>query len=89
MTSGLGLPIIKGRNSALQVAQWLQPQVMLPTAAGGDVVFEGLLTKFLKVEGTVEEFSSLLNQNNLTTRVMEPQPGDRVELQLQKRALAI
>ncbi|TVP60881.1 MAG: MBL fold metallo-hydrolase [Nodularia sp. (in: Bacteria)] len=85
----LGLPIIKGRNSALQVAQWLKPQVMLPTAAGGDVVFEGLLTKFLKVEGTVEEFSSLLNQNNLTTRVMEPQPGDRFELQLQKRALAI
>ncbi|MEA5515880.1 MBL fold metallo-hydrolase [Nodularia sp. UHCC 0506] len=89
ITLPLGVPVIKGSKSALEVAQWLKPQVMLPTAAGGDVIFEGLLTKFLKAEGSIKEFNSLLNQNNLTTQVMEPQPGDRVELQLQKRALAI
>lgn len=89
VTLPLGLPIIKGRKSALEVAQWLQPQIMLPTAAGGDVIFEGLLTKFLKAEGSKEEFNSLLNQNNLTTRVIEPKPGDRLELQLQKRALKV
>ncbi|GAX34517.1 MBL fold metallo-hydrolase [Nodularia sp. NIES-3585] len=89
VTLPLGVPIIKGRKSALEVAQWLQPQIMLPTAAGGDVIFEGLLTSFLKAEGSAEEFISLLNQHNLTTRVMEPKPGDRVELQLKKRALAI
>ncbi|WP_414552725.1 MBL fold metallo-hydrolase [Anabaena sp. CCY 0017] len=89
VTLPLSVPIIRGRKSALEVAQWLQPQVMLPTAAGGDVIFEGLLTKFLKAEGSVEEFNSLLNQHNLTTQVMEPKPGDRLELQLKKRALAI
>ena len=80
-------PIIKGRNSALEVAKLLQPQVILPTAAGGDVVFEGLLLNLLRAVGTVEEFRSLLSKNNLSTRVIEPLPGERFELQLQ-RALA-
>lgn len=79
--------IIKGTNSALEVAKLLQPQVILPTAAGGDVVFEGLLVNVLRAVGSVEEFRSLLLKNNLSTRVIEPQPGERFELQLQ-RALA-
>lgn len=82
-------PIIKGTNSALEVAKWLQPQVILSTAAGGDVVFEGLLLKLLKAVGSIEEFRSLLEKNNLTTRVIEPTPGDRFDLQLEKRALRI
>ncbi|MDZ8053150.1 MAG: MBL fold metallo-hydrolase [Aulosira sp. ZfuVER01] len=82
-------PIIKGTNSALEVAKWLQPQVMLPTAAGGDVIFEGLINKFLKAVGSVEEFRASLAKNNLTTQVIEPLPGDRIELQLNKRALVI
>jgi L-ascorbate metabolism protein UlaG (beta-lactamase superfamily) len=78
----LGLPIlgsiIKGTNSALEVAKWLQPQVMLPTAAGGDITFEGLLNKFLYTQGSAEEFQELLNKNNLTTRVIAPKPGEQV-----------
>jgi L-ascorbate metabolism protein UlaG (beta-lactamase superfamily) len=89
VTLPLGLPVIKGRNSALEVAQWLKPQVMLPTAAGGDVIFAGLLTKFLKAEGSVEEFNSLLGQNNLNTQVIEATPGDRIELPLTKRTLEV
>ncbi len=82
-------PIIKGTNSAIEVVKWLQPQVILSTAAGGDVVFEGFLIKFLKAVGSIEEFRSLLAKNNLTTRVIEPTPGERFELQLEKRVLAI
>ncbi|MBH8551905.1 MBL fold metallo-hydrolase [Nostocaceae cyanobacterium CENA357] len=77
-------PIIKGTNSALEVAKSLQPQVMLPTAAGGDVMFEGLLMKILQVKGSVEEFRSLLEKNNLKTQVIDPTPGDRFELRLEK-----
>ena len=77
-------PIIKGTNSALEVAKLLQPQVILPTANGGDVVFEGLLVNVLRAVGSVEEFRSLLLKNNLSTRVIEPQPGERFELQLQR-----
>ncbi|MHC5772451.1 MBL fold metallo-hydrolase [Nostoc sp.] len=82
-------PFIKGGNSALEVVRWLKPQVILPTAAGGDVVFEGLITKFLESKGSAEEFRSLLEKNNLSTQVLEPKPGDRFELRLEKRALAI
>ncbi|AFY36232.1 MBL fold metallo-hydrolase [Calothrix sp. PCC 7507] len=81
--------IIKGTNSALQVVQWLQPQVILSTAAGGDVVFEGLLMKLVKAAGSIEEFRSLLEKNNLATRVIEPIPGERFDLQLEKRVLAV
>jgi len=80
-------PIIKGNESALQVAQWLQPQVMLPTAAGGDVDFQGLLMSLLKAEGNIEEIQSWLAKNNLATKVMEPKPGERFELELEERVL--
>lgn len=81
-------PIIKGNESALQVAQWLQPQVMLPTAAGGDIDFKGLLISLLKAEGNVEEIQSQLVKNNLATKVIEPKPGECFELQLEKRVLS-
>ncbi|MDF5707102.1 MAG: MBL fold metallo-hydrolase [Nostoc sp. S4] len=89
MTLPLLGPIIKGKNSSLEVVKSLQPQVILPTAAGGDVIFEGLLMKLIQTKGTAAEFRSLLEKNNLSTQVIEPTPGDRFELPLQKRALAI
>ncbi|MGH8000116.1 MAG: MBL fold metallo-hydrolase [Brasilonema sp.] len=79
--------IIKGNKCALEVAQWLQPQVMLSTAAGGDVVFEGLLNSFVQTKGSIEEFRSLLVMNNLLTRVIDPKPGERFEVKLEKRVL--
>jgi L-ascorbate metabolism protein UlaG (beta-lactamase superfamily) len=81
--------IIKGTNSALTVAKWLQPQIMLPTAFGGDVTAEGLLVKLIKPVGTLEEFRSSLQKNQLSTQVIEPKSGERIELQLQKRALTV
>lgn len=76
----LGIPIIKGMNSALEVAKWLKPQVMLPTAAGGDVEFEGVLNNFLQVKGSVEEFQGLLEKNNLSTQVIAANPGEKVSV---------
>jgi L-ascorbate metabolism protein UlaG (beta-lactamase superfamily) len=81
-------PVIKGTQSALEAAQLLQPQVILPTAAGGDVTFEGLLMSILQATGGVENLRSLLTQNNLSTQVLEPKPGERFEVPLQARAIA-
>jgi L-ascorbate metabolism protein UlaG (beta-lactamase superfamily) len=81
--------IIKGTKSALEVAQWMQPQVILPTAAAGDVVYEGLLINLLRAVGSLEEFRASLAHNNLSTQVIEPQPGERFELQLEQRALSL
>lgn len=80
--------IIQGHKTALQVAQWLRPQVMLPTAAGGDVKFTGLINTVLKGAGSTAEFRVQLTENGLTTQVIEPQPGDRFEVPLQPRVIA-
>ncbi|MBR8836444.1 MAG: MBL fold metallo-hydrolase [Stigonema ocellatum SAG 48.90 = DSM 106950] len=78
-------PIIKGRKSALLVVEWLQPEVIISTAAGGNVVFEGLLTSLLGTQGTIDEFRALLAKNHQTTQVVEPAPGERFELDLSSR----
>lgn len=78
-------PIIQGNKTALQIAQWLRPQAFFPTAAGGDVEYEGLLNSVLRAVGGVAELRSQLAQNNLPTQVIEPQPGQPVELTLEAR----
>jgi L-ascorbate metabolism protein UlaG (beta-lactamase superfamily) len=77
--------VIKGMKSAVQAVEWLQPQVILPTAAGGNVVFEGLLLSILRGNGNVDLFRTMLVQQNLKTRVLEPKPGDRFEVELLER----
>lgn len=74
--------VIKGQKAALQVCKWLNPQVILSTAGGGDLDFQGLITTVLKADGTVEEFNRLLQQNNLSTKAIDPQSGETIELSL-------
>lgn len=75
-------PIIKGRESALRVAEWLKPQIMVPTAAAGAVEYDGLLLSLLRAKGAVEDIRAGLRDRYLSTQVIEPQPGDRFELPL-------
>jgi L-ascorbate metabolism protein UlaG (beta-lactamase superfamily) len=77
--------VIQGKQKALEVCQWLQPQVILPTAAGGDITYEGLLTTVLRNEGSAEDFRALLAQNGLTTQVIAPKPGEAFTVELQQR----
>lgn len=74
--------VIKGRVSAVQAAEWLRPQIILPTAAGGDITFEGLLLSVLKAEGGADELRSLLAQKQLSTQVLEPEAWQRFEVKL-------
>jgi L-ascorbate metabolism protein UlaG (beta-lactamase superfamily) len=74
--------IIKGQKSALEVCKWLKPQAILPTAAGGDVTFDGLLTLVLQEEGNSDRLKLLLEKNNLETQIIEPLPGRRFEPKL-------
>jgi L-ascorbate metabolism protein UlaG (beta-lactamase superfamily) len=72
--------VIKGQKSALKVCQWLNPEFILPTAAQGNIKFEGLLLKFLKQEGTIQDFCDLLTENNLQTKVLNPSPLERISI---------
>jgi L-ascorbate metabolism protein UlaG (beta-lactamase superfamily) len=74
--------VIKGQQGAVQVAQWLQPQVLLPTAAGGDLTYSGFLLNFLKAEGTIDSLRSLFAAKNIATEIIEPQPWERFEVKL-------
>lgn len=74
--------VIKGQETALQICKQLNPQVILATAAGGDIDFQGLMISILKADGNVEEFNHLLQSNNLATRAIDPQSGETIELPL-------
>ncbi|GAB4538157.1 MAG: MBL fold metallo-hydrolase [Pleurocapsa sp.] len=74
--------VIKGQETSLKLCQWLKPQVILSTAAGGDIDFQGLLISILKPEGTLEDFNRLLEQNNLSTIAIDPKSGETMELSL-------
>lgn len=69
---------IQGQDKALEVCKWLKPKVVLPTTAGGDIEFSGILNKILRAEGTPENFQALLAQNNLSTKIIEVKSGERV-----------
>jgi L-ascorbate metabolism protein UlaG (beta-lactamase superfamily) len=75
-------PIIKGRETALEVVERLQPRVLIPTAAGGNVKFEGLLVSVLRAQGSPTELQVRLKQSRLNqnTKLITPQPGERLDL---------
>jgi L-ascorbate metabolism protein UlaG (beta-lactamase superfamily) len=69
--------ILQGRETGLQVVEWLQPRFILPTADGEAVKFEGVLTTVLKEKGSIDEFQMQLNQRALATQVVNLKPGEQ------------
>ena len=65
-------PFIQGGESALNVVKWLQPEFILSTAAGGDIEYEGILNKILKMDGDVEDFRKLLAESQCKAQVLDP-----------------
>lgn len=80
--------IIRGTQSALDLAKQVKPQVMLPTADAGDVQYGGFLVSILKAIGNLDEFRSSLAQHQLSTQVIEPKPGDRIEISVTPLSIA-
>ncbi|MEI6427823.1 MAG: MBL fold metallo-hydrolase [Pseudanabaena sp. ELA607] len=91
-TVNLTLPllgaVIKGQESAINVAQWLQPQYLINTAAGGDLVASGFLLKFLKLQGTTEALQANLAAQKLTTQVLELTPWQQYSISLGSKNLS-
>ncbi|MFQ3679550.1 MAG: MBL fold metallo-hydrolase [Pseudanabaenaceae cyanobacterium] len=77
---GLG-PVIRGGKTALATAQQLRPQVLIPTAAGGDLEISGWLPRFLQVEGSPEELQAGLTAAGLPTQVLTALPGEPLSWQ--------
>jgi L-ascorbate metabolism protein UlaG (beta-lactamase superfamily) len=66
--------IIQGHKTALNIAKTLKPAVFLPTAAGGDIHYSGLLDKILTSVGSGNQFKAALAQAGLDTQFISPQP---------------
>ncbi|MBU6186834.1 MAG: MBL fold metallo-hydrolase [Cyanobacteria bacterium REEB444] len=75
-----GITPIQGYHSGLEIAQWLKPQFILPTAAGGDVEMTGLAMTLVRAVGGAAELQTVLRANHLPTLVLEPKPGERFQL---------
>ncbi|MEO1591392.1 MAG: MBL fold metallo-hydrolase [Cyanobacteria bacterium J06632_22] len=67
-------PVIRGGEGALEVAKLTRPQVMLPTAEGGEVTYTGLLSSLLKQTGGAAALRSQLAEAQLDTRVEPLKP---------------
>ncbi|AFY72727.1 putative Zn-dependent hydrolase of beta-lactamase fold protein [Synechococcus sp. PCC 7502] len=69
--------IIQGQQGALQVAKWLKPRIILPTAGDGDLIYSGFLLNFLKAEGSADMLRSQFQSHNLDTQILEVKVGER------------
>ncbi|EAZ92206.1 MBL fold metallo-hydrolase [Crocosphaera chwakensis] len=74
------LPILQGQQTTLKLCQTLKPKFILPTAGAKETEYEGLLVSLLRQEGTIDKFRQQLQNNNLATQVMTPNPGETVNL---------
>ncbi len=79
-------PVIRGAAVAIQIAELLKPQVMLPTAEDGRVSYEGLLAPALSKTGGAAELRSQINIAGNGTQVIQPISGELIELDLQPQA---
>jgi L-ascorbate metabolism protein UlaG (beta-lactamase superfamily) len=76
---------IQGGDRALELLQWLQPQVVLPTTTDGDVEYEGFLNKLISTEGTMQAFGDRLHQILPNAQMLTPAPGQCISIPLQTK----
>lgn len=78
-------PIIRGQKGALELVDWLRPQVVLPTADAGEVTYSGWLINWLKVVGDPQALQAAIAAQGLSTRVLAPTVGQPLPLNLVPR----
>jgi len=74
--------ILRGRQGALELATWLQPQVILPTADANQTTFSGLLAAWIQTLGGIDTLRRDLAQHHLSSRVLTPTVGEPIPLDL-------
>ncbi|MEG3981099.1 MBL fold metallo-hydrolase [Microcoleus sp. T3B2] len=71
--------VIIGPSEALKLAQTLKPRFFLPTATG-DIRATGILPMLVRSIGSIPEFRDLLAKSGLSTQLLEPEPGQTLEI---------
>ncbi len=78
-------PILQGGDTAIELAKAVKPQVMIPSAAPGSVQYDGILANVLQATGSSEQIQTQLQQAGLKTKVINPEPGQRFEVELEQK----
>ena len=81
-------PVVRGGSAAIEIAELLNPQVMLPTAQNGRVTYEGLISTVLNESGGADAIRSQLKTKGFEPQIVAPQSGEPVALDLQARRRA-
>ncbi len=81
-------PVVRGGSVALDIAQKLKPQVVVPTAENGRVTYEGLISSALQTSGGSAELRSQLQAINSDTQVIQPVSGEPFDLVLRSSVTA-
>lgn len=71
--------LVSGQEDAVQLAKSLNAKFVVPMK-NGDLDSEGLLSKLISIEGTVESFQELLSRELPSAQVLEPTPGVPLEI---------
>jgi L-ascorbate metabolism protein UlaG (beta-lactamase superfamily) len=71
--------VIMGPKEALKLAQTLKPKFFLPTSAG-DIRATGILPMLARSIGSIPEFRDLLAKSELSTQLLEPEPGQTLDI---------
>ena len=82
-------PVIRGSAASPQLAELLNPQVMLPTAQNGRVNYDGLLAPMIRETGGADEMRSRLKSKGSEIRVVALEPGETTVLDLVARRQAV
>lgn len=72
---------LEGEQLALKAARLLKPRYLLPTGAGGDLTYSGLLTRLLREDDQPSQLGDRLAAEGLPTRVLQPQPWEALTIE--------
>jgi L-ascorbate metabolism protein UlaG (beta-lactamase superfamily) len=79
----LGLPVagafVRGSTVLPELVERFQPATVLASTAGGDISFEGLLSRVLWQKGSPQEAAQTLPSG---TELIDPVPGERLSLRM-------
>ncbi|AKG23669.1 MBL fold metallo-hydrolase [Calothrix sp. 336/3] len=73
--------VIMGAKEAMKLIETLNPRFILPNAQG-DIRASGILPKFIRTVGSVEEFRQQLIASGMKTELITPEPGETVNIEL-------
>ncbi|XP_020244144.1 uncharacterized protein LOC109822362 [Asparagus officinalis] len=76
-----GFTLVSGQEDAVNLAKLLQAKYVVPMK-NGDLDARGILSSIISAQGSVESFKELLRKEIPNANVLEPKPGEPLEISM-------